>query len=32
MLFLVFMSEIKIDGTLKKPNFLFLLFFKIAII
>ena len=30
--FLVFMSEIKIDLTLKKSNFLFLLCFKIAII
>ena len=29
---LVFMSEIKIDLTLKKSNFLFLLCFKIAII
>ena len=29
---LVFMSEIKIDLTLKKSNFLFLLSFKIAII
>ena len=29
---MVFMSEIKIDLTLKKSNFLFLLFFKIAII
>ena len=28
---LVFMSEIKIDLTLKKSNFLFLLCFKIAI-
>ena len=28
----VFMSEIKIDLTLKKSNFLFLLCFKIAII
>ena len=27
---LVFMSEIKIDLTLKKSNFLFLLYFKIA--
>ena len=27
---LVFMSEIKIDLTLKKLNFLFLLYFKIA--
>ena len=27
---LVFMSEINIDLTLKKSNFLFLLFFKIA--
>ena len=32
ILLLVFMSEIKIDLTLKKSNFLFLLFFKIAII
>ena len=32
MLLLVFMSEIKIDRTLKKSNFLFLLCFKIAII
>ena len=32
MLLLVFMSEIKIDLTLKKSNFLFLLCFKIAII
>ena len=31
-LLLVFMSEIKIDLTLKKSNFLFLLCFKIAII
>ena len=30
--FFVFMSEIKIDFTLKKSNFLFLLCFKIAII
>ena len=30
--FLVFMSEIKIDPTLKKSNFLFLLCFKNAII
>ena len=29
---LVFMSEVKIDLTLKKSNFLFLLCFKIAII
>ena len=29
--FLVLMSEIKIDLTLKKANFLFLLWFKIAI-
>ena len=29
---LVFMSEIKIDLTLKKSNFLFLLCFKIAMI
>ena len=32
ILLLVFMSEIKIDLTLKKSNFLFLLRFKIAII
>ena len=32
ILFLVFMSEIKIDLTLKKSNFLFLLCFKNAII
>ena len=32
ILLLVFMSEIKIDLTLKKLNFLFLLCFKIAII
>ena len=32
ILILVFMSEIEIDLTLKKSNFLFLLFFKIAII
>ena len=32
ILLLVFMSEIKIDLTLKKRNFLFLLCFKIAII
>ena len=32
ILVLVFMSEIKIYLTLKKPNFLFLLCFKIAII
>ena len=32
ILLLVFMSEIKIDLTLKKTNFLFLLCFKIAII
>ena len=32
ILFLVFMSEIKIDLTLKKSNFLFLLCFKMAII
>ena len=32
ILLLVFMSEIKIYLTLKKPNFLFLLCFKIAII
>ena len=32
ILLLVFMSEIKIDLTLKKSNFLFLLYFKIAII
>ena len=32
ILLLVFMSEIKIDLTLKKSNFLFLLSFKIAII
>ena len=32
ILLLVFMSEIKIDFTLKKSNFLFLLCFKIAII
>ena len=32
ILLLVFMSEIKIDLTLKKSNFLFLLCFKIAII
>ena len=31
ILLLVFMSEIKIDLTLKKSNFLFLLCFKIAI-
>ena len=30
ILFLVFMSEIKIDLTLKKSNFLFLLCFKFA--
>ena len=30
ILLLVFMSEIKIDLTLKKSNFLFLLCFKIA--
>ena len=32
ILLLVFMSEMKIDLTLKKSNFLFLLCFKIAII
>ena len=32
ILLLVFMSEIKIDLTLKKSNFLFLLCFKIAVI
>ena len=32
ILFLVFMSAIKIDLTLKKSNFLFLLCFTIAII
>ena len=32
ILLLVFMSEIKIDPTLKKSNFLFLLSFKDAII
>ena len=32
ILLLVFMSEITIDLTLKKSNFLFLLCFKIAII
>ena len=32
ILLLVFMREIKIDLTLKKSNFLFLLCFKIAII
>ena len=32
ILLLVFMSEIKIDLSLKKSNFLFLLCFKIAII
>ena len=32
ILLLVFMSEIKIDLTLKKSNFLFLLCFKIALI
>ena len=32
ILLLLFMSEIKIDLTLKKSNFLFLLCFKIAII
>ena len=32
ILFLVFMSEIKIGLTLKKSKFLFLLCFKIAII
>ena len=32
ILLLVFMSEIKIDFTLKKSNFLFLLCFEIAII
>ena len=32
ILLLVFMSEIKIDVTLKKSNFLFLLCFKIAIV
>ena len=32
ILLLVFMSEIKIDLTLKKSNFLFLLCFKSAII
>ena len=31
ILLLVFMSEIKIDPTLKKSNFLFLLCFKITI-
>ena len=31
-LLLVFMSEIKIDLTLKRSNFLFLLCFKVAII
>ena len=31
ILLLMFMSEIKIDLTLKKSNFLFLLCFKIAI-
>ena len=30
ILLLVFLSEIKIDLTLKKSNFLFLLYFKIA--
>ena len=32
ILLLVFMSEIKIDLTLKRSNFLFLLCFKVAII
>ena len=32
ILLLVFMSDIKIDLTLKKSNFLFLLYVKIAII
>ena len=32
ILLLMFMSEIKIDLTLRKSNFLFLLCFKIAII
>ena len=32
ILLLVFMSEIRIDLTLKKSNFLFLLCFKIAMI
>ena len=32
ILLLVFMGEIKIDLTLKKSNFLFVLFFKVAII
>ena len=32
ILLLVFMSEIKVDLTLKNSNFLFLLCFKIAII
>ena len=32
ILLLMFMSEIKIDLTLKKSNFLFLLCFKIAIV
>ena len=32
ILLLVFMSEIKINLTLKKSNFLFLLCFKIAVI
>ena len=32
ILLLVFMNEIKIDLTLKKSNFLFLLCFKMAII
>ena len=32
ILLLVFMNEIKIDLTLKKLNFLFLLCFKIAIV
>ena len=32
ILLLVFMSEIKIDLTLKKSSFLFLLCFKIAIV
>ena len=32
ILLLVFMSEMKIDLTLKKSNFLYLLCFKIAII
>ena len=32
ILLLVFMSEIEIDLSLKKSNFLFLLWFKIAII